>query len=445
MAGLPSAAAGGSTRSSRIFPLRQREFEERSREWASWLVDCISSFEVNRLGTTASDTSIRWAQRLLDDDPEASARDAGLRYVATPGIGGFRLEKGARGFRLSSTDGGTVPPAVRDRVAALVIPPAWQQVWIAPTNTCHLQVTGRDAAGRKQYLYHARWRVVRDEQKYARLVALGRLLPRIRRRVTRDLHAGADLSYARVMATLVRLLESTLIRIGNDEYARSNESFGLTTIRKKHIAQLGTRSAVFDFTGKSAKQWRVRVSDPAVVRVIRRCVQTPGYEVFKYFDADGRKRDATSNDVNEYLRAVAGARVTAKDFRTLGGTLLAGCALTELLRSQTELPEKKLVLRALQRTSDCLNNTPQICRTSYVHPAILDGKPGDLLGLVQRASTRVAQQASLLTPEERSAWATSARTPAFERAVLAYVERRWRSRSPGSPRHRGVRRRVLRA
>jgi len=232
------------------------------------------------------------------------------------------------------------------------------------------------------------------------------------------------------MAALVRLLESTLIRVGNDEYARANESFGLTTIRKKHVTHLGTNSAILDFTGKSAKQWRVRVSDPAVVRVIRRCVHTPGYEVFKYFDTAGIRRDATSEHVNQYLREVAGARVTAKDFRTLGGTLLAGCALAELLRTERELQEKKLVLRALKRTSECLNNTPQICRTSYVHPAILDGKPGDLLGLAQRSGAPIAEQTSLLNPEQRSVWATSARTPAFERAVLAYVEKRWRSRRP---------------
>lgn len=383
---------------------------------------------MKRQRITAAKGSIIWAQRLLDDDPQASARDARLSYLATPGIGGFRREKRGRGFRLIASDGGRVPSTVRDRVRALVIPPAWQDVWIAPTGACHLQVTGRDAAGRKQYIYHEKWRVARDQQKYARMVALGRLLPRIRRRVDRDLNGSRELSQTRVMASLVRLLERTLIRIGNDEYARSNQSFGLTTIRKKHVVHLDTRSVVFDFTGKSAKQWRVRVHDPRVVAVIRDCVRTPGHEVFKYFDASGRKRDATSNDVNQYLREVAGARVTAKDFRTLGGTLLAGCALTELLRTDADLPDKKLVLRALERTADCLNNTPQICRTSYVHPAILDGKRGDLLGLAKRASAHTTERASLLTPEERSAWADSARTPAFERAVLGYVARRWRSR-----------------
>jgi DNA topoisomerase-1 len=365
---------------------------------------------------------------LLDDDPEASARDARLRYVTTPGVGGFRREKRGRGSRLVAVEGGRVAAAVRERVRALVIPPAWQDVWIAPTAACHLQVTGRDAAGRKQYIYHEKWRVARDQQKYARLVALGRVLPAIRRRVDRDLHGSADLIHARVMASLVRLLESTLIRVGNDEYARSNQSFGLTTIRKKHVVHLDRRSVVFDFTGKSAKPWRVRVADPPVVAVVRECMRTPGHEVFKYFDAAGNKRDATSADVNLYLRDVAGAHVTAKDFRMLGGTLLAGCALTELLRTESELPEKKLVLRALQCTADCLNNTPLICRTSYVHPAILDGKPGDLLKLAERASRRLTKQALPLTEEERSAWAAAARTPAFERAVLAYVERRWRSR-----------------
>ncbi|HEY6724999.1 MAG TPA: DNA topoisomerase IB [Polyangiaceae bacterium] len=384
---------------------------------------------MKRQSAAASENSIRWAQRLLDDDPEASARAARLRYLATPGVGGFRREKSGRGFRLIASEGGRVPPEVRDRVHALVIPPAWRDVWIAPTSACHLQVTGRDAAGRKQYIYHDKWRVARDQQKYARLVALGRLLPGIRRRVARDLSGSADLSHARVMASLVRLLESTLIRVGNDEYARSNQSFGLTTIRKKHVAHFDRRSVVFDFTGKSAKKWRVRVFDPPVIAVVRQCLRTPGHELFKYFDASGSKRDATSADVNEYLREVAGAHVTAKDFRTLGGTLLAGCALTELLHAKPALPEKKLVLRALQRTADCLNNTPQICRSSYVHPAILDGSPGDLLALARRASNRMTKQAVLLTDEERSAWAASARTPAFERAVLAYVERRWHSRS----------------
>lgn len=383
--------------------------------------------QVRKQISAASKNSIRWAQRLLDDDPVASAHAARLRYVATPGTGGFRREKRGRNLRLVAVDGGAVPAEVRARVRALVIPPAWQDVWIAPSTSCHLQVTGRDAAGRKQYIYHERWRILRDQEKYARLVALGRLLPKIRRRINRDLGGRADLSRQRVMASLVRLLESTLIRIGNDEYARSNQSFGLTTIRKKHVVHLDRQSVVFDFTGKSAKQWRVRVCDPAVVAVIRLCMQTPGLEVFKYFDTDACKRDATSTDVNQYLREVAGARVTAKDFRTLGGTLLAGCALTELLRSESELPEKKLVLRALQRTADCLNNTPQICRTSYVHPAILDGKHGDLLELAKGVSARMTEQAALLGAEERSAWLASARTRAFERAVLAYIERRWRS------------------
>lgn len=373
--------------------------------------------------------SIRWAERLLDDDPEASAHDARLRYVGTPEIGGFWREKRGGGFRLMGSDGRVVRSSViRDRVQALTIPPAWRDVWIAPTSACHIQVTGRDAAGRKQYIYHERWRITRDEQKYARLVALGRLLPRIRRRVDRDLRASADLSHARVMASLVRLLESTLIRIGNDEYARSNQSFGLTTIRKKHVAHVDQRSVVFDFAGKSAKQWRVRVYDPSVVNLISQCIRTPGYELFKFFDADGRKHDATSDDVNRYLREAARANVTAKDFRTLGGTLLTCCALTEFMRAESPLPEKKLVSRALERTADCLNNTPRICRTSYVHPAILDGDRGDLLELVQRASTRITGQAASLTPEQRSAWAASARAPAFERAVLGYVERRWRSR-----------------
>jgi DNA topoisomerase-1 len=309
-----------------------------------------------------------------------------------------------------------------------VLPPAWRDVWIAPTSACHLQATGRDAAGRKQYIYHEKWRVARDQQKYARLVALGRLLPAIRRRVQRDLEGSRELSHARVMASVVRLLERTLIRVGNDEYARSNQSFGLTTIRKKHVVHLGRESMVFDFAGKGAKQWRVRVSDPPVVAVVRECMRTPGHEVFKYFDTSGGKRDATSGDVNQYLLDISGAHVTAKDFRTLGGTLLAAYALTELLRTASELPEQKLALRALQRTADCLNNTPQICRTSYVHPAILDGKPGDLLALAGHASHRMTQQDSVLTHEERSAWAAAARTPAFERAVLAYVQRRWRSR-----------------
>ena len=372
--------------------------------------------------------SIQWAQRLLDDDPEASARGVGLRYIATPGSGGFRREKSGRSFRLSAIEGGAVPRAVRDRVRALVIPPAWHDVWIAPTGACHLQVTGRDAAGRKQYIYHEKWRIARDRQKYARLIALGRLLPKIRRRVNGDLQGSRDLSHARVMASLVRLLERTLIRVGNDEYAKSNQSFGLTTIRKKHVTHLDRRTVVFDFSGKGAKRWRVQVCDPPVVSVIRDCMHTPGHEIFKYFDGDGRKRDATSNDVNQYLKEVAGAHVTAKDFRTLGGTLLAGCALSELLRTGEALPEKKLVSRALERTADCLNNTPTICRTSYVHPAILEGEHGDLLELAKRASADAAGQGSPLTPEERSAWVASARTPAFERAVLAYVERRWRSR-----------------
>jgi DNA topoisomerase-1 len=375
--------------------------------------------------------SVDLARRILNDNPEASAEQAGLHYVAEPGEQGYRRKRWGRGFRLLDAEGNTVRSTrVKDRVERLVIPPAWEEVWIACREDCHVQAIGRDAAGRKQYIYHQRWRSTRDLRKYARLVALGRVLPQARRTVSADLTNGNDLNHARVMAALARLLETTLIRVGNDEYAQQHQTFGLTTIRKKHVAHLDRRRVVFDFAGKSSKPWRVEVTDPDVVCVVQQCMETPGYEIFKYYDACGRKRDATSSDVNSYLREVTGAHVTAKDFRTLGGTLLAACALSDFARNTRELPSKRLILRAIERTAECLNNTPQICRSSYVHPAILDGKRGDLLELAKRSGRRVSAECAELTPEERSAWAASVRTPAFERAMITYLERRWLDRLP---------------
>src|SRR5690349_13032696 len=261
-------------------------------------------------------------------DPMESAQAAGLRYVsdAKPGI---RRKRSGKGFTYVGADGRTVrDQATLARIRSLAIPPAYTDVWICPTANGHLQATGRDARGRKQYRYHPRWREVRDEAKYGRMVAFGEALPKIRRQVDRDI-ARRSLSKARVVATVVRLLDETSIRVGNDEYARENKSFGLTTMQKRHVDVEGAR-IMFRFRGKGGKLNDVDVRDPRVARVLRRCEELPGQHLFQYVDDDGEVQDVDSDDVNDYLREVTGDQFTAKDFRTWSGTVLAAWALEEL-------------------------------------------------------------------------------------------------------------------
>ncbi|MGH2446731.1 MAG: DNA topoisomerase IB, partial [Candidatus Limnocylindria bacterium] len=261
------------------------------------------------------------------DDPRAHAEEAGLRYV-TDALPGVRRRRAGMGFSYVGPDGERIAdPDRRAWFEGLAIPPAWTDVWISPIRRGHMQATGRDARGRKQYRYHPRWRPVRDEAKYGRLIEFARALPRIRRRTERDLRRRG-LPREKVLALVIRLLESTLIRVGNEEYARDNDSFGLSTLRDRHVEWDGS-DLHLTFRGKSGKEHAVRVRDRRLARLVRQCQEIPGYELFQYLDAAGERQSIDSEDVNDYLRDISGEEFTAKDFRTWAGTVAASMALTE--------------------------------------------------------------------------------------------------------------------
>ena len=306
----------------------------------------------------------------VDEEPRQSARDAGLRYVtdAAPGI--RRIRRG-RGFGYIDVD----ERPIRDeetlgRIKRLAIPPAWNDVWICSSPNGHLQATGRDARGRKQYRYHPRWRAHRDEIKFDRLIEFAESLPRIRRRTNRDLKRRG-LPREKVLAGIVRLLELTLIRIGNEEYARLNRSFGLTTMRDRHATATSTKVR-FRFRGKSGHLHEVGIEDRRLARLVRRCQELPGQELFQYVDTDGEIRDISSGDVNAYLRDAAGTEITAKDFRTWAGTVSAYRALRGEEPPASTRAARKAIVRAMQETAERLGNTPAVARQAYVHPAVID-------------------------------------------------------------------------
>jgi DNA topoisomerase-1 len=304
------------------------------------------------------------------DDPPAAAEAADLRYVsdARPGI---RRRRAGRGFRYVGPDGTPIRDgSTLERIRALAVPPAWREVWICPLAHGHLQAVGRDARGRKQYRYHARWRAVRDETKYARLVEFARALPRMRARVTADL-ARPGLSRPKVLATVVRLLETTAIRVGNTAYARQNGSFGLTTLRSRHVTVRGTRLR-FEFRGKGGKPHCVTVSDRRIAGIVRRCQDLPGQELFQYRDETGQLQTVDSADINDYLREIGGGAFTAKDFRTWVGTVLAAQRLAEPGPVLTVAAQRRRVRDAIVHVSAQLGNTPTICRRCYVHPLVVD-------------------------------------------------------------------------
>jgi DNA topoisomerase-1 len=302
-------------------------------------------------------------------DAAQSARLAGLRYVTerSPGV---RRRRAGRGFVYLDTTGRRVrDPDTLRRIRALAIPPAWTDVWICPVPTGHVQAVGRDARRRKQYRYHARWRATRDETKYARMIAFARSLPCIRTRVDEDL-ARPGLPREKVLATVVRLLESTLIRVGNEEYARANRSFGLTTLRDRHVDVDGAQVR-FSFRGKGGKEHTIDVRDRRMARIVRRLQDLPGQELFQYVDDGGERRSIDSADVNAYLQQITGADFTAKDFRTWAGTVLAALALAEVRGFATQREAKRNIVRAIGRVATRLGNTPTICRRCYVHPEVL--------------------------------------------------------------------------
>ena len=333
-------------------------------------------------------------------DPVQSARAAGLHYVTdtTPGI---RRKRAGKGFSYIGLDGRPLrDPRELARIKALGIPPAYTDVWICPDPLGHLQATGRDAKGRKQYRYHPRWREVRDETKYERMLAFGQALPRIRERTDRDL-ARPGLPREKVLATIVKLLEKTLIRVGNEEYAQKNHSFGLTTMRDDHVAIEDSRLR-FTFRSKSGKEWQIGIKDRRLARIVRRSKEIPGYELFQYLDDDGEHRAIDSGDVNEYLREITGQDFTAKDFRTWAGTVLAAQALREFEAFDSETQAKRNVVRAIEAVSERLGNTKAVCRKCYVHPAVLDAYlDGSMLETMrQLAGQELTESLGDLRPEE---------------------------------------------
>lgn len=333
-------------------------------------------------------------------DAREAADEAGLRYVSdeAPGISRRRSGSGF-GYRLPK-GGAVTDKATLQRIRALAIPPAWTQVWICPQPDGHVQATGRDQKGRKQYRYHPRWREVRDAAKYGHMVAFAQALPAIRARVDADMRR-AGLPREKVLATIVHLLEATLIRVGNDDYAKQNRSYGLTTLQARHVAVEGAQLR-FRFKGKSGKTWQLAVQDRRVARIVRACQELPGQELFQYRDSDGGLHDVTSADVNAYLREVAGIAVTAKDFRTWAGTVLAALALQEVQGFDTQAAAKRNIRAAIERVASRLGNTPTICRKCYVHPAVLDCYlDGSLvLEIAAEAREELQEELTSLPPEE---------------------------------------------
>ena len=307
-------------------------------------------------------------------DPVASAKAAGLRYVTDkkPGIRRHAKGSDSKEFEYTVDPGGealTDEPTLA-RIKSLVIPPAWTDVWICKQPNGHLQATGRDARGRKQSRYHPKWREARDETKYERMMKFAAALPKIRERVAADLKLPG-LPRNKVLATIVSVMELTHIRVGNQEYAKENKSYGLTTMRNKHVEVHGSE-VTFSFQGKSRVHHTISLHDRRLARIIKACEDIPGYELFQYLDDDGNHHAIDSADVNEYLREISGEHFTAKDFRTWAGTLLASEMLRSLGPSETAAQAKKNVVEAIKAVAKELGNTPAVCRKAYVHPAVLE-------------------------------------------------------------------------
>ncbi|MGA7240969.1 MAG: DNA topoisomerase IB [Bryobacteraceae bacterium] len=302
--------------------------------------------------------------------PRAAAEEAGLRYVTGNGPC-IRRTRHGRYFRYLGTNGQPLHNAKDlDRIRSLVIPPAWEDVWICPSANGHLQAVGRDARGRKQYRYHPRYRAHRDEAKFSRMIAFGTVLALMRRRIDRDLRRHG-LPREKVLAAVVKLLETTYIRVGNDEYARDNESFGLTTMKNRHVHIAGAQLH-FQFRGKSGQNHLVALTDRRLARIVKQCRDLPGYELFQYVDANGATHRIDSGTVNQYIRRLTGHDFTAKDFRTWAGTLLAARELDAAGPSTSATESKRAIVSAVKTVARQLGNRPATCRKYYVHPAILD-------------------------------------------------------------------------
>ena len=302
-------------------------------------------------------------------DPVASARAAGLRYAYDDKPGIRRVRRG-RAFGYVDARGKPVKSSDLKRIRSLVIPPAWTAVWICPDPQGHLQATGRDARGRKQYRYHPKWREVRDDTKYGRLIQFGRALPAIRRRTDADLRR-AGLPREKVLAAVVKLLEKTFIRVGNDEYARTNRSFGLTTMRDGHVKVSGSK-VKFIFRGKSGVEHDLKLDDRRLAKIVKQCRDLPGQELFQYRNERGDVVDIGSADVNGYLQEVTGEDFTSKDFRTWAGTVLAAALLRDYEAVDSEARAKKNIVSAIEQVAKRLGNTRAVCRKYYIHPALVE-------------------------------------------------------------------------
>jgi DNA topoisomerase-1 len=382
-------------------------------------------------------------KRRYDLQPAQSARAAGLRYVSDAVLPGISRQRAGAGFRYTAPSGNTLRErAALARIRALAIPPAWQEVWICPREDGHLQATGRDARGRKQYRYHARWREVRDETKYGRVAAFARALPRIRRRVDHDL-ARPGLPLEKVLAAVVRLLEISFIRVGNEEYARENASFGLTTLRDRQVRVKGSKLE-FRFRGKSGVKHMIELTDRRLAAMVRRMHDLPGEELFQYCDEKGEIRAVESLDVNTYLREIAGEEFTSKDFRTWAGTLLAARALQRIGGAASAAEAKRNVALAIEEVARQLGNTSAVCRKCYIHPAILEcyldgtladalrgGGESSVIALLEQRQRRDAGEARKGRQGGRSLARLLARSISSRKPGRAPRMRRWMRFSKG--------------
>jgi DNA topoisomerase I len=335
-------------------------------------------------------------------DPADSARAAGLRYVTDDKPGLTRRKNGTH-FVYKSIDGKIVrDPVELSRIKSLVIPPAWRDIWICPLASGHLQATGRDARGRKQHRYHSRWREIRDANKYDRMIDFAKKLPAIRRKVDDDL-ALAGLPREKVLATVLRLLETSSIRVGNEEYARQNNSFGLATMRNRHVSVSGSNIR-FEFRGKSGVHHALDLNDRRLARIVKQCQELPGHELFQYIADDGTRCSIDSADVNNYLRDIAGDDFSSKDFRTWAGTVLAARTLLEFQGGKSNAELKKNIAQAIELVAKKLGNTRAVCRKCYVHPAVLEAYTDGSLFKLARLRQKNPKAASIngLTQEEAS-------------------------------------------
>ena len=352
------------------------------------------------LGGQPMTVSARSSAEVVPTAPPAeSAKAAGLRYTTDRRPGIRRIRRG-RAFTYLDADGKRVRAAAElARIRALVIPPAWIDVWICPDPRGHLQATGRDARGRKQYRYHPKWRVVRDETKYDRVIGFAKALPVIRRTTSGHLRRQG-LPREKVLATVVQLLEKTLIRVGNGEYARSNRSYGLTTMRDGHVEVKGPRLR-FSFRGKSGVEHEIDLTDRRLARIVKQCRDLPGYELFQYVDENGERQTVGSEEVNAYLKDITGQDLTSKDFRTWAGTVLAAQLLREFEAFTSSAQAKRNILAVVEMVAKRLGNTKAVCRKCYIHPAVFDAYlDGSMLEAIEQRARKVSRAVDRLTSGE---------------------------------------------